>query len=132
MAMKINEQQAVVEYGGDGFSPDAVAFTLKTLDGTTHQFAMKADDVQYFVAGLVTLARQSAELNGPLPQLERGAEPPARPMMSTGVAAIADRGTGDAMLVVHTGGFPMKFSTSPNAMFELVSDLEQLGMARRS
>lgn len=130
---KIGQSEAIVEYGGEGFSPDAVAFSLKTLDGQQHQFGMKVEDVPYFVAGLITLARQSTELAGPLKAPEPGdALPQTRSLVTTGVTASSGTDGSEPTLVVHTGGFPMKFATTPEAMLDLVADLERLGMARRS
>lgn len=126
--MKIGEEQAIVEFGGEGFAKDAVAFSFVTLDGKRHEFAMKVDDVPFFIAGMVTLTRQSKELNGPLTGPEANEElRTLRGVMTTGVIAMEGRTADELSLLVHTGGFPIKFTMTPEAISTLVSDLERLG-----
>ncbi len=131
--MKIGEEQAITEFGGEGFSKDAVAFSFVTLDGRRHEFAMKVDDVPFFIAGMVTLTRQSKELNEPLGGPEVNDElRTLRSVQTTGVIAIEGQADDELSLVVHTGGFPIKFATTPEAMASLVADLERLGSTGRA
>jgi hypothetical protein len=125
--MKIGQAEAIVEFGGEGFSKDAVAFSFVTLDGQRHEFGMKVEDVPFFIAGMVTLTRQSKELNGPLGEPEMTDEVKTlRGVQTTGVIASEGQTDDELSLLVHTGGFPIKFATTPEAMSSLVADLERL------
>ena len=126
--MKIGEAEAIVEFGGEGFAKDAVAFSFVTLDGQRHEFAMKVEDVPFFIAGMVTLTRQSKELNGPLSEPEVTDElHRLRGVQTTGVIAMEGQTADELSLLVHTGGFPIKFTMTPEAISTLVADLQRLG-----
>jgi hypothetical protein len=130
---QLTADQKVTKIAAAGYSSQGVAIEFTTLDGAKRTLAVHLSEVPHLIAELTTLAQRGAQLSGALrpPAPGERVSGPA-PMEVVKASAVAGPTPGSAVLVVHTGAFPLAFSVPAGEVRSLAADLDPTGKAATS
>ena len=131
--MQLSAAQKVTKTAAAGYSSQGVGIEFTTQDGAKQTLAIHLSEVPHLIVELATLAQRSVKLSGGLrPPVPGERVAGASPVEVVKANAVAGQAAGVAMLVVHTGAFPLAFAIPASEVRSLAADLERAAGGKAS